>query len=801
MNGFTHRRIWAYSGLALACLMIASCTTYRSPEEARIKAERATAKYKKEARYSKAERRARKRAEKEYKMAAKEASRLASLSSEERQKELEKVRKRAAKEAVSYAKTVTGRHQKEVKASAEAQLKAAKERLKKLQESQVLYIGNPKAKYKLSSRLRRKLTERKAREIELGAVDEVWVIEKSVAAALVKARARPRPDLVAEDPKTKKLIPLPLRHTSVKGEVSAYVAKVLVEQQFYNPFTVKIEATYIFPLPQNAAVTDFIMVIGKRKIRGLIREKEEAEKIYEEAKRQGYVASLLKQERPNIFTQKVANIEPHKQIDINITYFNTLKYAKGEFEFVFPMVVGPRFNPPGHKKGIGATARGTSASSVHDVAVEYLAPKERSGHDISLELEIDAGVAIDQVSSPSHAINLERNGENKARVTLKEHDQIPNKDFVLRYSVAGRRLKTAFMYDLDEKKGNTFTLVLLPPKLLKDVPQQPREMVFVVDCSGSMSGRPLARAKDAVRRCLKSLDRNDSFQIIRFSESAYSLGKKPIPATAGNIERGLAYVKSLNSGGGTMMIEGIKAALDMPHHNEQLRVVSFMTDGYIGNEDEILAAIKKKLGPARIFSFGVGSSVNRHLIEGMARVGRGAAAFVGLDEGSSKAVDGFYEQVKHTALAEIKIDWGGLKVKDVYPKRLPDLFVGRPIMISGRFAGKNPGEIKISGMAGGKRQSYTVKLDLAENGARHEGIRYVWARHKIAELSLAEIYNPCKELKDELIRFSTENRVLCQHTAFLAVDGSRRTKGQHGISVKVPVPMPEGVKYETTVTE
>ena len=249
-----------------------------------------------------------------------------------------------------------------------------------------------------------------------------------------------------------------------------------------------------------------------------------------------------------------------------------------------------------------------------------------------------------------------------------------------------------------------------------------------------------------------------------------------------------------------MMVEGIKAALGMPYPDDQrLRIVSFMTDGFIGNEDEILAAVQQHLGPARIFSFGIGTSVNRYLIESMARVGRGAAAYVGLDEGSGRAVDAFYERAAHPALTDVSIDWGALRAAEVYPKRLPDLFPGRPLLVAGRFEGGGEAVITLKGRLGGEEKSYSIRVNAGDEGARHEGIRFVWARHRIGELSLADVLKPADELKDELIRFSTEHSVLCGYTAFLAVDSSRKTEGAAGYAVRVPVPVPDGVRYETTV--
>lgn len=625
---------------------------------------------------------------------------------------------------------------------------------------------------------------------------EIWIIEKT-SSAIGKEYRTESPKLVCSFPGKEDVI-LPLESTSVNAGISGYIATVNVLQKYHNPYSDKIEAVYIFPLPQNAAVTDFVMIVGDRKIRGIIREKEEAKRIYQQAKSQGYRASLLTQERPNIFKQKVANIEPGKRIDISITFFNTLKYKNGEFEFVFPTVVGPRFNPPGHNDGIGAVGRGVNNSSGQPTDVHYLKPSETSAHNISISVDIDAGVSIEKVYSHSHVINVDKKSPSHAVITLSPNDRVPNKDFVLRYKTSGNKVKTAMMVHKGDK-GNYFTLMLQPPEDLKNLPRMPREMVFVLDCSGSMRGKPLNKAKEAVRRALRNLDANDTFQIIRFSSRASSLGPDPVPATSENIKRGLQYLDSLHSGGGTMMIEGIKAALDFAHDENRLRIVSFMTDGYIGNEYEILAAIHKRLGASRIFSFGVGNSVNRYLLERMAVMGRGAVAYVGLDESAGEAVDRFYDVATRPAMANIDIDWGKLKVTDVYPKRIPDLFVGRPIMITGRLKNNASGRIRIKGQAGEDKTHFDIAVDPDSSEAKHQGIRSVWARCKLAELSNLETYNPGNGIKKEIITTSINYNLISRYTAFLAVDSLEKTQGDHGYTVDVPVPVPDGVKYETTV--
>jgi len=629
--------------------------------------------------------------------------------------------------------------------------------------------------------------------------DEIWVIAKEKAPRPAGSEYQtPGSGAMMVERGTEK-VPLPLKHTDVKGRVCGYIATVEVTQQFQNPFSEKIEAVYVFPLPDNAAVNEFVMVIGDRRIRGIIRERQEAEEIYREARRQGHVASLLTQERPNIFTQRVANIEPGKQIDVNIKYFNTLAYADGWYEFVFPMVVGPRFNPPGATDGIGAVGRGSRGASGQSTEVQYLKPNERSGHDISLAVEIDAGVKIEEVACSSHVIKKDNDGSDMVRVKLSELDSIPNKDFVLRFKVAGDTVKSALVTHRDQR-GGFFTLMLYPPEDLKQLKRAPMEMVFVLDCSGSMNGEPIAKAKDAVKRALRKLEPDDTFQVIQFSMSASKLGRDPVPATPDNIHRALSYVDNLQGEGGTMMIEGIKAALDFPHDPRRFRLVSFMTDGYIGNETEILGEIHQRLGSARIFSFGVGSSVNRYLLDRMAKLGKGAVAYLGPGDSGAEVVDLFYDRISHPALTDVQIDWGDLDVTDVYPRRIPDLFVGRPIVVTGRFQGQKGTAIRIAGRVGEYEKEIRIPVKFDGRSA-HPGIACVWARKRIEDLATQATYNASSSLPNEIKQTALEYGLMSAYTAFIAVDSTRTTAGDHGVTVAVPVPVPEGVRYDTTVRD
>jgi Ca-activated chloride channel family protein len=591
-----------------------------------------------------------------------------------------------------------------------------------------------------------------------------------------------------------RIVPLPLKHTDVKAQLTLNVGSVTLTQQYHNPYGTKIEAIYVFPLPDDAAVRDFVMVIGDRRIRGIIREREEAKQIYLEARRQGHVASLLSQDRPNIFTQAVANIEPGKQIDIQITYFHTLRYQDRTFEFVFPMVVGPRYNPPGFTGGVG-----TAAGSGQKTEVQYLRPEEISLADIAVQVYIHAGAEIESVTSPTHAIKVQNGERGQASVTLSPNDRVPNRDFVLRYKIAGRGIQAGVAVHKEEA-GGTFAVLVHPPATLAEVPRGAREMIFVIDVSGSMSGRPVEMAKRALVKCLKRLEPDDTFRILAFSDKVWSMTDAPVAANPGNVARGVAFAEALHAGGGTELQEVVRVALDTPVAGERFRIVAFLTDGFIGNDRECVAFARAHLGGARIFAYGVGDSVNRYVIEGLARVGRGTAVVLTLDDASEKAADDLFQSVEHPALTDLKIDWGGAAVSEVQPNPLPDLYVGRPVMLLGRYKGAPPLNVRLTGRVGGRPFENDLVRDVENPGTQHAALTALWARTKIAGLHDAMLGSgDPREFGQEIRTIALQHGLLSEFTSFVAVDSLSRTAGEFGTTVVQPVPVPNGVQYQTTV--
>jgi Ca-activated chloride channel family protein len=641
--------------------------------------------------------------------------------------------------------------------------------------------------------------------------EEIWVIQTSEPVAstdedsepgsgamLARVPRRGLPSgVVPKDGEEAVDVPLPLRHTDVHAVVTGYISAVDVTQQFENPYDEKIEAVYLFPLPEKAAVNEFVMTIGERKIRGILREKEEARRIYEDARAQGYRASLLVQHRPNIFEQKVANIEPGKRIDVNIRYFHTLAYEDGWYSFVFPTVVGPRYNPQGTSDPVVAVPRTVFGAPATGTAVRYLRPNERSAHDLRLSVDVDAGVAIEELEA-SHDIATRRDGESRAHVALAGGSTIPNRDFILKFRVAGETIKSNLLTYTDARtQEGYFTLLVYPPAATTALRRQSVEMVFVVDTSGSMMGEPLGQARAAINAALDRLERGDTFQIMNFSTSVQQFASRPLAATYDNIERARDYVRRLGADGGTEMLSGIRAALGFPHDPERTRLITFLTDGYIGNEAEILGEVQRTIGAARIFSFGVGNSVNRFLLDGLATEGRGAAAYLGLDDSAGAVMGYYFDRISRPALTDVGIDWGALEVRDVYPARLPDLFPGRPIIVTGKFAGR-PGDVRVRGRLGNERASFDVG---AARDSQQPALRSLWARLRIEDLARRQNWagDPGGDLAQAIRVTALEHGLMSAYTSFVAVDASERTAGERGTTVNQAVPVPDGVRYETTV--
>lgn len=597
-----------------------------------------------------------------------------------------------------------------------------------------------------------------------------------------------------------------LKHTDVNAEISGYVARVTVKQTFTNPFKNKIEAVYKFPLSENGAVDDMLMKVGSRTIHGTIKKREEARQIYEDAMAQGYVASLLEQERSNIFTQSVANIEPGKDIEVTLTYIETLPFEKGQYSFAFPTVVGPRFIPGNAVSG-GAQGGGFSPNTDRVPDASSITPVpakegERAGHDISIKVKLNAGMPIQSLSSALHEVEQKTLGEGKSEISLVDKNTIPNKDFVLTWNVAQDSIKSGYLtYKQKNEKDGYFTLMLVPPKKVTPETVAPKEMIFVIDCSGSQSGAPLNKAKETMLYILDHMNANDSFQVITFNNDVTVFPQKPEVSSESLRKRAKDFISKLEANGGTWMAPAVEKACKTPADEHRLRIVTFMTDGYVGNDMEILGLVKKMRDKSRWFPFGTGNSVNRALIDGMAKEGGGEAEYVLLNSSAEEVGKKFYDRIANPVLTDIKLTFDNLDVKEVFPKEVSDVWAERPLYFKGRYTAARAGTVTLTGYAGGKPYVEKLQVTFPEENTANAGIASLWARAKVDRLMSEDWFGAQqgtvnKEIKEEIIATALKHHIMTQYTSFVAVDDSVKTKGDKADKVDVPVEMPDGVSRE-----
>jgi Ca-activated chloride channel family protein len=613
--------------------------------------------------------------------------------------------------------------------------------------------------------------------------------------SLAAARAEPVDD--PTDPGSGRLVTqrrdgtwvgLPLRHTSFDTSIVGTVAETTVTQRFENPLTSPVEAVYTFPLPHDGAVDDYWIRVQDRAVHGIIKRRAEAVAAYEKAKAKGRTAGLLEQERPNIFTQSLANLPAGESIEVTMHIVQPLRPDGGVYELALPTVVGPRYVPGAPATDPAATGTGmlSDTTTVRDasrISPPILPPTIDSCGDLSIEVSLEAGRALQGVESVGHRVAIAPTAA-VTRVTLDETHARLNRDFILRWRHSGPQPVATLLADGAPDADGYFTLTVDPPAVTGPATHG-QEFVFLVDASGSMSGAPMELSKETIRRFVRGLTPADAFSVIRFSEAASGLGETLLPGTKENRERALQYVDELSGGGGTEMTAGIRAAFAMPRDPDRTRFVVLLTDGYIGNETEIFDLVEREIGDTRLFGLGVGSSVNRYLLDGVAKMGRGSVAYVDLAEPTRPVVDRLFAKLRHPAMEKLHIDWGDVAVRDVGPTTLPDLFAGEPVVVFGRYSGELSGEVVVHGERDGKAVEVPVEL---RKSARHDvpGLASMWARARIGELaidpSLARAPRSIRERAvEEIIELSLTHRVLTEHTAFVAVDTESRVHG-HGKS-------------------
>ncbi|MCB2156570.1 VIT and VWA domain-containing protein [bacterium] len=590
----------------------------------------------------------------------------------------------------------------------------------------------------------------------------------------------------------------PLKKTEVHATILGQVVRTTVRQTFANTFDRPVEAKYIFPLPAECAVDDMTMIVGDRRIVGEIHERQESQRIYQVAKSEGRTASLLNQERPNCFTQRIANIAPGEEIVIEISFLESVKLVEGTYEWTFPMVAGPRYVP--NENGVVDTSRVIDAG---EIVPPTLPPSVRAGHTISLSVDILSAAPVTNIESDLHAIDVVYSDRNSVRVSLARRDEIPNRDFILRYRTGGPSIQEGFFTYTDET-GTYFSLLVQPPTRVAPEAVLPREVIFVIDSSGSMLGRPLNVAKAAMRKCIATLGPDDTFNLLAFASETQAAFEAPVPSTADNMRAARKFLDSLQSHGGTEMMPAVQAALGGKHDPNRLRIVCFMTDGYIGYEYELLSAIREHVDTSRVFSFGIGDGVNRFLLDQMARIGRGDVAYVPLDGDTQKAADRFLMRIHSPVLTDIDVDWGDLPVRDVTPATIPDIFTETPIMLHGRLDG-DARDAVVTLVGQTANGAYRREITATEQSAGEDFsfIRKLWARSRIwdlrmSDLKAAQTRNLPTEVRNQIIKLSTTHRVLTEETAFVAVEKRVKVDPTTAMEIVVPVEMPQGLAATAT---
>ncbi len=594
------------------------------------------------------------------------------------------------------------------------------------------------------------------------------------------------------------VIGFPLEHTAVSAHVGGMMAVYDVEQTFSNPFDEAIEAVYVFPLGDDGAVSGYQITIGERTITGEIKTKDDARRIYDEAKSSGHTAGLVEQNKPNIFTQHIANIAPHERIKIKIRYVELLDYDNGSYTMAIPLTVGPRYLP--------ADRQGRNPVSAQSMS--YV-DSSRASSTVSFTADIDAGVPIVGVESPSHEIVATPQAPTRSRVTLGRTDEIPNKDLVIRYKTAGPQTTIGLLTHKTDEDGY-FMLAVQPKAQYRTGDITSREVVIVIDRSGSMDGQPLAQAKAVASAILDTLSDRDSFNIVAFASGVEAMSDNAVRGDAAGKQRGLEYLKILQSGGGTEMEQGVVKMLTNTPGSDRIRVVYFLTDGFVGNDDVVVGAAKKFLGTNRIFTVGIGSAPNRSLLDRLAGAGRGFASYLTLNEPADKLAKDLVLKSAYPYMTDVQVDWGGLAVEELTPAMIPpkgtgspgsslapDVYAGQPLVVTGRYRKAGAAVVKVSATTAGQRVTIPIQVTLPPAN-NFEPVASLWARRKIETLmAVADEQDVSKAVTELGLRF----HLVTEYTSFVAVDRTRVVSNGQVRVVEQPSVVPEGVNPATTVEQ
>lgn len=590
----------------------------------------------------------------------------------------------------------------------------------------------------------------------------------------------------------------PLKETNVTVDINGMIADIHVIQRYANEGTSPLNASYVFPASDKVTVHGMQMQIGNQLVTAQIKEKEEAEEEFEEAKEEGKSASLLEEERPNVFSMNVANIMPTDIVSIDLHYTELITPTDGVYQFVYPTVVGPRYVSPAVDEN-GEREEWTNTPYLH----EGVLPEDK--YDI--RVSISAAVPITELTSSSHQINVSGD-ESTAVVTLADkNDYAGNRDFILDYKMMGEEISTGLMLNKGEKE-NFFMLMVQPPERYETEDIPAREYIFVLDISGSMSGYPLDTAKELIRNLVSGLRETDTFNLVLFAGEAYPMAEKSIPATEDNIKRATRLIDYQEGSGGTELAPALKKAIATPAQETVSRSIVVITDGYISDETEIFEIIHENAGASDFFPFGIGRSVNRYLIDGIAKTGQGEPFIVTDEEEAAETAERFKTYIQSPVMTDIAVQFEGFDTYDVEPAVLPTLFAQRPIVLLGKWRGEPTGTVQITGKTGSGDYAQTISIaDLSastenentDNAAvapasavtlESDALSYLWAEKKIERLTNYGLNKDNPDVKEEVTQLGLNYSMLTSYTSFIAVIETIRNPEGNATDVDQPLPLP-----------
>jgi Ca-activated chloride channel family protein len=577
---------------------------------------------------------------------------------------------------------------------------------------------------------------------------------------------------------------LPLKSTWIDVNISGVIADVKVTQVYKNQGKRPLEAIYVFPGSTRAAVYGMKMTVGERTILAEIREREQARQEYSAAKQAGKSASLLEQHRPNVFQMNVANILPSDAVKVELRYTELLIPTDAVYEFVYPTVVGPRY--------VEEPAADTGPADLW-TANPYQHQGEPPGYTFNIDVDIAAGLPIQDIICTSHKADIQYTGSAFATVRLDPSETYGgNRDFILKYRLAGNTIETGLLL-FEGAKENFFLLMLQPPKKVSKSQIPPREYIFIVDVSGSMHGFPLNITKTLIKDLIGNLRPSDRFNVLLFAGGSQLMAERSLPATQANIIQAINIIERQRGGGGTRLLPALKRVLSLPKIEGFSRSVVIATDGYVAVEDEAFDLIRNNLDHANMFTFGIGSSVNRHLIEGMARVGMGEPFVITRPEEAIQKANRFRTLIESPVLTDVSVDFQGIDVYDVEPPSIPDVLAERPVIVFGKWRGKRQGTISLHGSTGDRTFFREVDVSSARPLKTNSALRYLWARHRVRLLSDYNRLKPQDERVEEVTRLGLSYNLLTAYTSFIAVDTRIRLQDGKAVTVKQPLPLPQGV--------